>query len=80
MSWQYLSGQFGMNQWVLILIVAWSLVWKGLALWKSARRGDKYWFIAILIINLLGLLEMLYMFVITPWIDSKKKKTESPAN
>ncbi len=76
MSWQYLSGQFGMNAWALVVLVIWTLFWKGWALWKSARRGEKYWFAALLIINLLGLLEMLYIFVITPWIDSKKKKAE----
>jgi hypothetical protein len=48
--------------WALILI--WSLIWKGFALWKSAERGQKYWFMAILIINTLGLLDIFYIFVI----------------
>jgi hypothetical protein len=77
MSWQYLSGQFAMNSWALVVLVIWTLFWKGWALWKSARRGEKYWFIALLIVNLLGLLEMLYIFVFIPWMDSKKKKEVS---
>jgi len=60
--------------WVIIVLALWSIVWKGLALWKAARRGEKYWFVALLVINLVGLLEMLYIFVITPWIDSRKGK------
>ncbi len=49
--------------WVIILLVVWTLVWKGLALWKSARRGDKAWFIALLIVNTVGALEILYLLV-----------------
>lgn len=50
---------------LIILVVLWSLVWKGLALWRSARRGDKWWFIAFLIVNTLGILEIIYLFAIT---------------
>lgn len=44
------------------LILAWSLVWKGLALWHAARRGEEWWFIALLVINTLGILEIIYLF------------------
>ncbi|WP_406657964.1 DUF5652 family protein [Methanolobus sp. ZRKC2] len=48
----------------LILILAiWELFWKGIALWKAARKKQKYWFVAILIINSLGILPILYIFV-----------------
>jgi uncharacterized protein DUF5652 len=53
-----------MNFSLLILVVLWSLFWKGLALWHSARRGEAGWFVAILIINTLGLLEIIYLFAI----------------
>ena len=49
----------------LLLVVAWSLLWKGLALWRAAKRGDTWWFIAFLIINTAGILEIIYLFVIT---------------
>ncbi|MFY9463000.1 MAG: DUF5652 family protein [Candidatus Sungiibacteriota bacterium] len=52
-----------------ILLLVWSLVWKGLALWRAARLGRKRWFIAILTINTFGILEILYLFVF-----SKKSK------
>ena len=48
--------------WALLLV--WSLAWKGFALWKSAERSQKYWFIALLVINSLGLLDIFYIFVI----------------
>lgn len=47
----------------LTTLVLWTLVWKGLALWKAARRNDKIWFVVLLFLNTLGLLEILYIFV-----------------
>ncbi|MCL5986809.1 MAG: DUF5652 family protein [Actinobacteria bacterium] len=49
--------------WVIILAIFWSLSWKGVALWKAARLNDKWWFIALLVVNTLALLEILYIFV-----------------
>ena len=49
---------------LMILFVAWSIVWKGLALWHAARRGEYWWFMALLVINTLGLLEIIYLFFI----------------
>jgi len=62
-------GQFlANNQWVSWLIILWILPWKGFALWKSARSNQQWWFIALLIINTMAILEILYIFVF-----SKKK-------
>jgi hypothetical protein len=47
----------------LLLVAIWSTIWKGLALWKSARKGSKIWFVILLIVNTLGILEILYIFV-----------------
>lgn len=54
---------FGAGLGVLAL---WSLIWKGLALWKSARNDQRYWFVALLLINTVGILEILYLFVFAP--------------
>lgn len=45
------------------LLALWSLFWKGLALWKAARNDERYWYIALLVINTIGILELLYLFV-----------------
>ena len=45
----------------LILISVWMLIWKGFALWHSAKNKQKGWFIAILILNTLGLLPIIYL-------------------
>ena len=52
------------NLLLLSLLIAWSLFWKGIALWKSARNDHKGWFISILLLNTLGILEMIYIFVV----------------
>jgi hypothetical protein len=46
---------------LFVLLIAWSLVWKGIALWKAARNEQLAWFIAIMIINLAGILEITYL-------------------
>ncbi len=63
------------NQWIawaIIIVGLWTLPWKGVALWKSAKQNQKWWFIALLVINTVGLLEILYIFVF-----SKKKELKS---
>jgi methionyl-tRNA synthetase len=54
----------------LILLILWAIPWKGWALWKSARLNDKGWFIVLLVINTLAILEILYIFIV-----SKRKKS-----
>ncbi|GAI09860.1 unnamed protein product [marine sediment metagenome] len=51
------------NQWVILLILLWTLPWKGVALWKASKNNSKWWFIALLVINTLAILEILYIFV-----------------
>lgn len=45
-----------------LALMVWSVVWKGLALWKSARQTDKTWFIVLLVVNTLGVLEIIYLY------------------
>lgn len=51
-----------------LLIV--DLVLRGIALYKSARRGQKAWFIALLIVNSLGILPAIYLV----WFSRKLKR------
>jgi hypothetical protein len=45
------------------LIVVWSLVWKILAMLRTFDRRDKAWFVVLLLVNTLGILEIIYYFV-----------------
>ncbi|MBW6431988.1 hypothetical protein K0A96_02265 [Patescibacteria group bacterium] len=61
----------GVGLFTLFALIAWSAVWKGLALWRSAKKDDTFWFVIFLIFNTVGLLEILYYFVL-----SKDKKSK----
>lgn len=47
---------------LLIIFVLWSIFWKGLGLWHSAKAKQPYWFVAMLVINTAGILEIIYLF------------------
>lgn len=51
------------NNYILVVLTMWVLPWKGWALWKAAKLDSKKWFIAILILNTLAILDILYIFV-----------------
>ena len=47
---------------VLAILVIWSMIWKGIALWKAGRKGDLGWFVALFLINTMGILEIIYIY------------------
>ncbi|MGH7175165.1 MAG: DUF5652 family protein [Minisyncoccia bacterium] len=51
---------------LLIIALVWTLVLKGFALWYAARSHQKAWFIALLILNTLGILEIVYLIWFRP--------------
>lgn len=66
-SWQDFSIAF-------VLVLAWSLLWKGWALWRSAQKGEKIWFIVLLVVNTVGILDILYVFFFSNDETMKKIK------
>ena len=70
-----------LNSWInahpalFALIILWSLVWKGFGLWRAAERQQRYWFIAMLVLNTAGLLEIVYLFLV-----ARKYKVEIVEN
>ena len=66
-SWNFGPGVFlGLSILGLILAVWFiiSLFLKGYALWVAAKRNEKWWFIALLVINTMGILELIYLVFI----------------
>jgi len=52
--------------WTSVLIpilIVWSMIWKGIALWKAGKNDQLTWYIVLFIINTAGILEILYIFV-----------------
>ncbi|MBU2496455.1 MAG: hypothetical protein KJ767_00145 [Nanoarchaeota archaeon] len=67
--------------WVLAVIVIWEAVWKGIALWYSARAKHLVWFICILIFNTIGILPIVYLLFfkktkITRTVKAKPRRTK----
>lgn len=56
--------QSGTGLIVILILAAWSYVWKGLALWKAGGKKDLVWFIILLVLNTIGILDMIYYFLI----------------
>lgn len=59
---------------LFVVIATWSLIWKGFALWKSARKNHLAWFVILLVVNTIGILEILYLFVFSEMKFDKRKK------
>jgi methionyl-tRNA synthetase len=55
---------FNQYPWLILLLQAWVIPWKGIALWIASRRENKLWFIALLLLNTVGILEIIYIFFI----------------
>ena len=65
-TWGFGPGAFiGLSILGMIFIV-WFIIaiaLKGYALWIAAKRNEKWWFIALLVINTMGLLELVYLIL-----------------
>ena len=64
-----------LNPFILFLILLWSLVWKGFALWKSARNNQKGWYVCLLVLNTLGIAEIVYILAFQRNRNAEKSKT-----
>ena len=77
-------GLFALGSILMIVLAIISIVLKGYALWTAVKRDEKGWFVALLLINTLGILEIIYLYGIAgKTIDDfkslfKKKDTSVP--
>lgn len=59
------------NPWFVFALI-WSLLWKGIALWRCGRNNQPYWFVVLLLINTVGLLEIIYLLAFQKQAKAKK--------
>jgi methionyl-tRNA synthetase len=71
-----ITQDLGISLWLFVVIAVWSFVWKLLALWKSARKKHVAWFIILALVNTIGILQILYYFILSDidWSKLKNKK------
>lgn len=76
-----LSAQLGVSFWLLVIILLWSLTWKLLALWKSAQKRHVLWFIILALVNTVGILPILYIYIFSDLkLENKKSKNNQRIN
>jgi hypothetical protein len=63
------SSLMGIPLILFVIIMIWSSIWKYIALWKAGRNNSLGWFVIFALVNTVGILEILYIFVF-----SKMKK------
>lgn len=69
---------------LIFIVYLWTLLWKGLALWRASKNDQKNWFIALLVLNTMGIVEIIFIFYfskkrlnfeeIKGWIGEIEKK------
>lgn len=59
---------------IIFAVALWTVVIKGFALWHAARNTQKWWFIALLVVNTLGILEVVYLI----WFRPKSSDITAP--
>ncbi|MBU2562225.1 MAG: hypothetical protein KKF68_01020 [Nanoarchaeota archaeon] len=61
---------------ILIIILLWELVWKLIGMWKAAKKGSVAWFIVLAVLNTVGILSILYVYVFSEMKRSPKRKSQ----
>jgi len=58
----------------LLILALWTIPWKIYAVWLAAKRNEKKWFVVLLILNTVGILEIFYIFKIAnkKWVEVKQ--------
>ncbi len=63
---------------LLVPLIIWEMIWKGIALWKSGRNNQLGWFVVIFILNTVGILPIIYLLgfqeKIKPAVKRKKRR------
>jgi uncharacterized protein (DUF983 family) len=68
----FFVSSYGMP--TFIALVIWSTIWKGLALWRAAKRNSRIWYVILLVFNTLGILEIIYLYLISPVKSDQKSE------
>ena len=56
-----MDATFWENFFIYVLFV-WSLFWKGIALWRASQLKQRNWFVVLVVLNTVGILEIIYLF------------------
>jgi len=68
----FFVSSYGMP--TFIVLVVWATIWKGLALWRAAKKNSRVWYIILLVFNTLGILEIIYLYLISSAKSDQKSE------
>lgn len=46
---------------LLAMLAVWEIIWKGMALWHAGKNKQLGWFVVMLLLNTVGILEIVYL-------------------
>jgi len=75
-----LIQSLGIPIWLFVTVLVWIYTWKLIALWTAARKQSLSWFIILALFNTMGILEIVYVMLISKMeccALSNKKKVEN---
>ena len=58
---------------LFVVASIWSVFWKGMSMWKASKNEQSKWFVALLIFNTVGVLDILYLAFFQKKGKKKKK-------
>ena len=63
----------------IIILAIWTIPWKIYAVWLAVKHDHKKWFVALMILNTVSILEIFYVLNIAKksWIEVKKDFREA---
>lgn len=62
---------FGLLMTIIVIGVA---VIKGYALWTAARRNEPWWFVILIFVNTIGILDLIYLYFVAGKFKSKENR------
>ena len=57
-----------------LVLTIWALPWKVYSVWLAVKRDQKKWYVALLLLNTVGILELYYIFKVAKksWTEVKQ--------
>ena len=70
------ASMFFLSLIMFIILMIFVVLLKGYALWNAAKRGEVVWFIILLLVNTIGILDLVYLiFIVKKWRNLKTPPT-----
>lgn len=59
---------------LIVVMILWTIPWKIYAVWTAVKNDHKKWFVALVLLNTLSILEIIYIFHIAKknWSEVKE--------